>query len=49
MSKSGVRCCEMLLNSFRAAETAAKEAEKAGQKKRIKKGTEEYGRPEWKA
>ena len=29
---------------FRAAETAAKEAEKAGQKKRIKKGTEEYGR-----
>jgi hypothetical protein len=29
---------------FRAAETAAKEAEKTGQKKRIKKGTEEYGR-----
>jgi hypothetical protein len=29
---------------FRAAETAAKEAEKAGQKKRIKKGIEEYGR-----
>jgi hypothetical protein len=29
---------------FRAAETAAKKAEKAGQKKRIKKGTEEYGR-----
>jgi hypothetical protein len=29
---------------FRAAETAAKEDEKAGQKKRIKKGTEEYGR-----
>jgi hypothetical protein len=29
---------------FRAAETAAKEAEKTGQKKRIKKGIEEYGR-----
>ena len=29
---------------FRAVETAAKEAEKTGQKKRIKKGTEEYGR-----
>ena len=29
---------------FRAAETSAKEAEKTGQKKRIKKGTEEYGR-----
>ena len=29
---------------FRAAETAAKEAEKAGQKKRIKQGIEEYGR-----
>jgi hypothetical protein len=29
---------------FRAVETAAKKAEKAGQKKRIKKGIEEYGR-----
>jgi hypothetical protein len=41
--KSGVDAVKST-KLFRAAETAAKEAEKAGQKKRIKKGTEEYGR-----
>jgi hypothetical protein len=41
--KSGVDAVKST-KLFRAAETAAKEAEKTGQKKRIKKGTEEYGR-----